>query len=89
MSTREVVLLQALAGSDFSLVPGQLVECTEAEADNLVGASVARDLLASEPTEVQLATRFSLVVSATPAASSSANGNDSPQSAKVGKKNRK
>lgn len=51
-----VIALSALGGVDFTIQPQQLLECTEIEATRLVELGMARELLKSEPTEVQLAT---------------------------------
>ena len=58
----KIVLLQSLGGNGFSLVPGQLVEASKADAESLVYNGVARLTLASldEPTELQLASEFTL-----------------------------
>ncbi len=64
----QVILLASLAGNDFALVPDQLVEISEAEAENLIRSGQARRLLTSEPTELQLETlyRFPIPVAIEP-----------------------
>ena len=60
---RSVILLQSLAGSAFVLNAGTLVECEDTvEAERLIDAGIARDLLSSEPTELQEATKGHMVV---------------------------
>lgn len=58
----KIVLLQSLGGTGFSLIPGQLVEVSKSDAERLIEQGAARELLASldEPTELQLATEFTL-----------------------------
>ena len=58
---KSVILLAPLAGSHFSLQAEQLVDCDQAEADRLIEAGNARELLADEPTSMQKARRFDMV----------------------------
>ena len=60
---RSVILLQSLAGSAFCFNAGSLLECSESEAERLIDAGIARDLLSNEPTELQTLTlsRFPIV----------------------------
>lgn len=57
-----VIVLASLGGTDFTIIPNQLLECTDAEAERLVDSGQARRLLKSEPTELQLETVFRLPV---------------------------
>lgn len=56
----QVILLASLGGTDFSLIPGQLIDCTEKEMESLVSNGMARRLVSAEPTEIQLQTLFAL-----------------------------
>ncbi|AMV33744.1 hypothetical protein VN12_20805 [Pirellula sp. SH-Sr6A] len=57
-----VIVLASLGGTDFTIIPNQLLECTDEEAERLVDSGQARRLLKSEPTELQLETVFRLPV---------------------------
>lgn len=52
----QVVSLCSLGGTDFSIIPTQLVECTDEESTRLIELGMARALIKGEPTELQLAT---------------------------------
>jgi hypothetical protein len=59
----ELVLMQSMGGDKFSLTAGQLVEVDEATGERFLQEGIGRGLLSTEPTELQLATKFSFVVS--------------------------
>jgi hypothetical protein len=52
----QVVSLCSLGGTNFSIIPTQLVECTDEESTRLIELGMARALIKGEPTELQLAT---------------------------------
>ena len=52
----QVVSLCSLGGTDFTIQPQQLLDCTEQEATRLLELGMARELIKGEPTELQLAT---------------------------------
>jgi|688.fasta_scaffold664694_1 hypothetical protein len=58
---RSVILLQSLAGSTFCHNAGTLLECDSVEAERLIEAGIARELLSGEPTELQKATKGRMV----------------------------
>lgn len=55
MAKTQIIMLQAIGGTHFSLRPGQLVSTDEATAQRMFDNSLARKLFKSEPTEEQLA----------------------------------
>ncbi len=57
---KSVILLAPLGGSHFSLQAEQLVDCDDAEADRLIEAGNARELMPDEPTALQKARRFDM-----------------------------
>jgi hypothetical protein len=59
---RSVILLQSLAGSTFCHNAGTLLECDSVEAERLIEAGIARELLSGEPTELQKATKGRMFV---------------------------
>lgn len=52
----QVVSLCSLGGTNFTIIPTQLVECTDEESTRLIELGMARALIKGEPTELQLAT---------------------------------
>lgn len=64
MANRKVALLHGMVGADFSLLPNQVVECSEDHAARLVDDGAARDLKPGEPTDEQKAKQFSFVAQA-------------------------
>lgn len=52
----QVVSLCSLGGTNFSIIPTQLVECTDEESTRLIELGMARALIKGEPSELQLAT---------------------------------
>jgi hypothetical protein len=60
---KQIILTQPIAGDRFSLTAGTLIEVDDAEGERFVADSVGRGLLETEPTELQLATKYSFVVS--------------------------
>jgi hypothetical protein len=52
----QVVSLCSLGGTNFNIIPTQLVECTDEESTRLIELGMARALIKGEPTELQLAT---------------------------------
>jgi hypothetical protein len=57
----DVILLQSMGGTNFSLQPGQLVECNPDEAERFLETGTARKLVKGEPTAIQEASKFSFV----------------------------
>jgi hypothetical protein len=57
----QLILTQAIAGDRFSLTAGTLIEVDDAEGERFLADSVGRGLLSEEPTELQLAMKYSFV----------------------------
>ena len=57
----ELILLQSMGGDKFSLTAGQLVEVDDETGQRFLLDGLGRGLLSDEPTELQLAMKYSFV----------------------------
>jgi hypothetical protein len=57
----ELILLQSMGGDKFSLTAGQLVEVDDETGQRFLLDGLGRGLLSEEPTELQLAMKYSFV----------------------------
>jgi hypothetical protein len=60
---KQLILLQSIGGDRFSLTAGQMVEVDDATGERFLADGLGRGLLSTEPTELQLATKYSFIVS--------------------------